>query len=49
MNKAKCLVLNPKHKVELEKLLKSGMTPIIIAKRAKILMMKSEGKSTNEI
>ncbi len=49
MNKAKSLLLDPKHKVELEKLIKSGMTPIIIAQRAKILMLKSEGKSTKEI
>ena len=49
MNKPKKLQLEPEHKLELEKLLKSGMTPVIIAQRAKILMAKSEGKSNNQI
>ena len=49
MNKPKTLQLEPEHKLELEKLLKSGMTPVIIAQRAKILMAKSEGKSNNQI
>lgn len=49
MNKAKSLILDPKHKEELEKMLKSGMTPIIIAQRAKILIEKSRGLSNEQI
>lgn len=49
MKKAKKLEITPEHKAELEKLLKSGMTPVIIAQRAKILMAKSEGKPNNQI
>ena len=41
--------LEQKHKAELEKLANSGMTPVLIAQRAKILLMKAEGKSATEI
>ena len=33
--------LQPEDKVELEKLAKSGMTPVIISQRAKILLKES--------
>ncbi len=33
--------LEQNHKAELEKLVNSGMTPVVIAQRAKILLMKS--------
>jgi transposase len=33
------------HKTELEKLANSGMTPVVIAQRAKILLLKDTGKS----
>lgn len=33
------------HKTELEKLANSGMTPVVIAQRAKILLLKETGKS----
>ena len=38
-----------KHKAELEKLANSGMTPILIAQRAKILLLKDAGKSSSAI
>lgn len=41
--------LDIKHKSELEKLASSGMTPIIIAQRAKILLLKDAGKSATAI
>ena len=47
MNKPKALQLDPEHKTQLEKLVNSGMTPVIIAQRAKILLYKSEGKSND--
>ena len=43
------LTLDEKHKTELEKLANSGMTPILIAQRAKILLMKADGKSATAI
>lgn len=49
MNKPKVLQLDPEHKIKLEKLVNSGMTPVIIAQRAKILLYKSEGKSNDAI
>ena len=49
MNKPKALQLDPEHKTQLEKLVNSGMTPVIIAQRAKILLYKSEGKSNDAI
>ncbi len=41
--------LQPEDKTELEKLVKSGMTPVIISQRAKILLNKAENKSCSEI
>ena len=41
--------LDINHKAELEKLASSGMTPIVIARRAKILLLKDAGKSATEI
>ncbi len=41
--------LDDSHKAELEKLAKSGMTPILIAQRAKILLLKDAGKSSTAI
>ncbi len=41
--------LQPEDKSELEKLVKSGMTPVIISQRAKILLSKAENKSCSEI
>lgn len=49
MNKPKTLQLDPEHKVQLEKLVKSGMTPVIIAQRAKILLYKSKGMSNDAV
>ena len=37
--------LDDNHKTELEKLANSGMTPVVIAQRAKILLLKDAGKS----
>ena len=37
------------HKTELEKLANSGMTPVVIAQRAKILLLKDTGKSAAAI
>lgn len=37
------------HKTELTKLANSGMTPVVIAQRAKILLRKAEGASSNII
>ena len=41
--------LQPEDKVELEKLAKSGMTPVIISQRAKILLRKAENKSSTVV
>lgn len=41
--------LDDNHKAELEKLANSGMTPILIAQRAKILLLKDAGKSATAI
>lgn len=41
--------LEDKHKIDLEKLARSGMTPVLISQRAKILLLKSEGLSSNAI
>lgn len=41
--------LEDQHKTELEKLSRSGMTPVVISQRAKILLLKSEGLSSNAI
>lgn len=41
--------LDARHKSELIKLANSGMTPVVIAQRAKILLMKEEGKSATAI
>lgn len=41
--------LDNDHKVELEKLSNSGMTPVVIAQRAKILLLKDAGKSAAAI
>ncbi|MCR5406017.1 MAG: IS630 family transposase [Lachnospiraceae bacterium] len=48
MNKPKVLQLAPDHKEQLDKLANSGMTPVVIAQRAKILLYKSQGLS-NEV
>ncbi len=37
--------LEPEHKTELKKIVKSGMSPVIIVQRAKILLLKDGGKS----
>lgn len=42
-------VLVPEHKTMLERLAHSGMTPILIAQRAKILLYKETGKSSSAI
>ena len=41
--------LDDSHKAALEKLAKSGMTPVVIAQRAKILLLKASGKSATAI
>ena len=41
--------LEQNHKSVLEKLANSGMTSVIIAHRAKILLMKADGKSATAI
>ena len=41
--------LDDNHKGELEKLANSGMTPVVIAQRAKILLLKESGKSATAI
>ena len=38
--------LQPNDKVEIERIIKSGMTPVIISKRAMILLKKAENKSS---
>ncbi len=49
MNKPKALALESEHRQYLEKLIRSGMTPVIIIQRAKILLYKSQGRSNDEI
>lgn len=49
MNKPKALQLDFEHKLQLEKLAHSGMTPILIAQRARILLLKAEGRSDDFI
>lgn len=41
--------LEADHKAVLEKLAKSGMTPVATAQRAKILLLKEQGKSSSDI
>ena len=41
--------LDDNHRAELEKLANSGMTPIVIAQRAKILLLKDAGMSASAI
>ncbi len=41
--------LQPDDKIELEKLVKSGMTPVIIHQRAQILLKKAENKSSIQV
>ena len=41
--------LDDNHRAELEKLANSGMTPIVIAQRAKILLLKAAGMSASAI
>ena len=41
--------LEPDHKIVLEKLSKSGMTPVLTAQRAKILLLKEQGMSSSDI
>ena len=41
--------LDDNHRAELEKLANSGMTPVLIAQRAKILLLKDAGKSATVI
>lgn len=41
--------LEAEHKAVLEKLAKSGMTPAATAQRAKILLLKEQGKSSSDI
>lgn len=41
--------LDDQHKIELTKLTRSGMTPVVIAQRANILLRKAEGKSSYAI
>lgn len=49
MNKPKALMLDPAHMEQLETLVRSGMTPVIIAQRAKILLYKSQGLSNDAV
>ena len=41
--------LQPEDKAELEKLVKSGMTPVVISQRAQILLKKAENKSSTVV
>lgn len=41
--------LETDHKAVLEKLVKSGMTPVVTVQRAKILLLKEQGKSSSDI
>lgn len=49
MNRPKVLRLEPEHEQQLKRLAHSGMTPILVAKRAKILLFKAEGRSDDSI
>ena len=49
MNTPKPLLLAAEHKEKLEKLVKSGMTPAIIVQRAKILILKADGRSNDSV
>ena len=49
MNTPKSLLLTTEHKEKLEKLVKSGMTPAIIVQRAKILLLKADGRSNDSV
>lgn len=49
MRKAKALTLDPEHRDRLEKMVRSGMTPVILVQRARILLEKADGKANNEI
>ncbi len=49
MNKLKRLVLDPSHEKRLKKLAASGMTPVLVAQRAKFLLYKSEGLSDEAV
>ena len=42
-------ILDAGHKAALEKLANSGMTPVVIAQRAKILLLKASGTSAAAI
>ena len=41
--------LQPENKTELEKLVRSGMTPVVISQRAQILLKKAENKSSTVV
>ena len=41
--------LQPEDKLELEKLVKSGMTPVVISRRAQILLKKAQNKSSTVV
>ena len=41
--------LQPEDKVEIEKLAKSGMTPVVISQRAQMLLKKAENKSSTAV
>lgn len=43
------ITLDVNHKATLEKLANSGMAPVVIAQRAKILLLKASGKSAAAI
>lgn len=49
MKKAKSLVIKPEDKEYLLKLVRSGMTPIIIVQRAKILLEKENGLTNEQV
>lgn len=49
MNTPKALLLTTEHKEKLEKLVKSGMPPVIIIQRAKILLFKADGRSNDSV
>lgn len=49
MNKPKTFLLEPDHAATLKKYVKSGMTPVIIVQRAKILLAKADGLSNQAI
>ncbi len=49
MNTPKRLILTTEHRRQLENLVKSGMTPAIIIQRAKILLLKADGRSNDSV